>query len=70
LDCLIDVGKNDNFYKQGQLLPENFVEAAKKAGDDKGVTLRYQEGYDHSYYFISSFATDHINHHAKYLVEY
>jgi hypothetical protein len=24
-------------------LPENFVEAAKKAGDDKGVTLRYQE---------------------------
>ncbi|KAJ9643400.1 hypothetical protein H2199_004079 [Coniosporium tulheliwenetii] len=32
LDLLIDVGTGDNFYKQGQLLPENFVEAAKEAG--------------------------------------
>jgi len=67
LDVLIDVGTGDAFYKQKQLLPENFVEAAKKAGDDKHVQLRLQEGYDHSYFFISTFATDHINHHAKYL---
>nr|OQO05609.1 hypothetical protein B0A51_17100 [Rachicladosporium sp. CCFEE 5018] len=64
-DILIDVGTGDNFYKQGQLLPEKFEEAAKKAG--KKVKVRYQEGYDHSYYFISSFAQDHVEHAAKYL---
>jgi S-formylglutathione hydrolase len=67
LDILIDVGTGDNFYKQKQLLPENFAEAAKASGNDKGLALRYQDGYDHSYFFISTFATDHINHAAKYL---
>ncbi|RDL40544.1 S-formylglutathione hydrolase [Venustampulla echinocandica] len=43
-DCLIDVGTGDNFYKQGQLLPENFSEAAKASGNDKGLVLRYQDG--------------------------
>ena len=38
-DILIDVGTGDNFYKQKQLLPENFEEAAKKAG--KKVTVSY-----------------------------
>lgn len=33
----------DNFYKQGQLLPENFMEAAKASGNEKGLTLRFQE---------------------------
>jgi len=66
-DCLIDVGTSDNFYKQGQLLPENFEKAAKESGNDKGLVVRYQDGYDHSYYFISTFSTDHINHAAKYL---
>lgn len=65
LDILIDVGTGDNFYKQKQLLPENFTEAAKKAGGK--VTTRYQDDYDHSYYFISSFAEDHVGHAAKYL---
>jgi len=68
LDVLIDVGTGDNFYKQKQLLPENFAEAAKASGNDKGLVLRYQDGYDHSYFFISTFATDHINHAAKYLI--
>ncbi|KAG0639226.1 Alpha/Beta hydrolase protein [Tuber brumale] len=63
LEALIDVGTADNFYKQGQLLPENL----KKAAGDKGVQVRYQEGYDHSYFFISSFAGDHVDFHAKYL---
>ncbi|KIW00104.1 S-formylglutathione hydrolase [Verruconis gallopava] len=67
LDILIDVGTGDNFYKQGQLLPENFEAAAKKAGQN--VTIRYQPDYDHSYYFISSFAEDHIEHAAKYLLK-
>jgi len=67
LDILIDVGTGDNFYKQKQLLPENFAEAVKASGADKTVNIRYQDGYDHSYFFISSFATDHIEHAAKYL---
>ncbi|KAI1739756.1 carbohydrate esterase family 1 protein [Xylaria scruposa] len=66
LRALIDVGTGDNFYKQGQLLPENF-EAAVKEADVSGVTVRYQENYDHSYYFISTFAQDHVEHAAKYL---
>jgi len=64
-DILIDVGTGDNFYKQGQLLPEKLEEAAKKAGKD--VKVRYQDGYDHSYFFISTFAGDHVEHAAKYL---
>jgi S-formylglutathione hydrolase len=39
---LIDVGTGDNFYKQGQLLPENFETAVSEAGV-KGVKVRYQE---------------------------
>ncbi|KAJ7487407.1 carbohydrate esterase family 1 protein [Mycena galericulata] len=59
---LIDYGTADNFYKQGQLLPENFLQAARDAGHDgREVQVRSQEGYDHSYYFISTFAADHIN---------
>ncbi|KAF2160421.1 hypothetical protein M409DRAFT_59905 [Zasmidium cellare ATCC 36951] len=65
-DILIDVGTGDNFYKQGQLLPENLEEAAKKAG--KKVNVRYQDGYDHSYFFISTFSDDHVEHAAKYLL--
>lgn len=43
LDILIDVGTGDNFYKQGQLLPENFEKAAKSAGLGDIVKVRYQE---------------------------
>ena len=66
-DILIDVGTGDNFYKQGQLLPENLEAAAKKAG--KNVKVRYQDSYDHSYFFISTFASDHVEHAAKYLLK-
>ncbi|KAJ7786123.1 carbohydrate esterase family 1 protein [Mycena metata] len=66
---LIDYGTADNFYKQGQLLPENFVKAAREAGHDESqVQVRSQDGYDHSYFFISTFATDHINFHAEFLL--
>jgi S-formylglutathione hydrolase FrmB len=61
-------GTGDNFYKQGQLLPENFVAAAKEAGVEKGINLRMQPDYDHSYFFISTFANDHVEHAAKYLL--
>lgn len=64
---LIDVGTGDNFYKQGQLLPENFVAAAKEAGVERGVKVRMQPEYDHSYYFISTFAEDHVDWAARHL---
>ncbi|KAK4461924.1 carbohydrate esterase [Cladorrhinum samala] len=63
---LVDVGTGDNFYKQGQLLPENFEKAVEEAGV-KGVKVRYQEGYDHSYYFMASFADEHVDFAAKHL---
>ena len=61
---LIDQGLADPFYKD-QLRPELFGNACKKAG--QGVEIRLHEGYDHSYYFISSFMHDHLAHHAKIL---
>ena len=60
-------GTGDNFYKQKQLLPENLVEAAKEAGNDKGINLRLQPDYDHSYYFMATFADDHVAWAAKHL---
>ncbi len=65
-EILIDQGKSDDFLAKGQLLPENFIEAAKSVN----APLRYRlhENYDHSYYFISSFIDDHIQHHSSYLL--
>jgi S-formylglutathione hydrolase len=48
-----------------QLKPEALEEACKAAGYP--ATIRMQEGYDHSYYFISTFVDDHIAHHAAAL---
>merc|ERR1712060_5736 len=64
---LIDQGLNDNFY-ENQLLSKNILDAGKenKNGSKLEVNLRLHEGYDHSYYFISSFMDDHLRHHAKY----
>jgi len=60
---LIDQGKDDQFFDQ--LNPELF----KKSCDTSGipVTLNMREGYDHSYYFISTFVDDHLEFHAKVL---
>ncbi|KAJ4292182.1 hypothetical protein N0V88_005811 [Collariella sp. IMI 366227] len=57
--------EGDGFYKEGQLLPEN-LEAAARRGRWR-VEVRYQDGYDHSYFFIASFAKDHVDHAAKHL---
>ncbi|MCJ1400418.1 hypothetical protein MMC11_003623 [Xylographa trunciseda] len=62
-------GTNDNFYKQKQLLPENFAAAAKQAGREKEVRIRYNDGHDHSYFTIATFADDHVAHAARYLFE-
>eukprot|EP00294_Goniomonas_avonlea_P006829 CAMPEP_0114565802 /NCGR_PEP_ID=MMETSP0114-20121206/14518_1 /TAXON_ID=31324 /ORGANISM="Goniomonas sp, Strain m" /LENGTH=230 /DNA_ID=CAMNT_0001752101 /DNA_START=46 /DNA_END=737 /DNA_ORIENTATION=+ len=60
-DILIDCGTSDNFYTDKQLLPENFEGACKEAGQK--VTLRMQPGYDHSYFFISTFIDEHVAFH-------
>lgn len=62
---LMDQGTADPFYKQQQLLPEVFAEACQKVGQP--LTLRYQNGYDHGYYFVATFMEDHIRHHATVL---
>ncbi|MEL7035022.1 MAG: S-formylglutathione hydrolase [Cyanobacteria bacterium J06592_8] len=59
---LIDVGTDDPYLAQGQLLPEVFKQSCLEVG--QLLTLRMQPGYDHSYYFVLSFIEDHIRHHA------
>jgi len=67
LHILCDQGTDDNFLKGdvNQLKPSTFIEAAGQAGVP--VTFRMQAGYDHSYYFMSTFIGEHIAHHANYL---
>jgi S-formylglutathione hydrolase len=51
---LVDYGSDDQFLKDGQLLPENFLKKAREVGyDEVQIRVRKQEGYDHSYYFVS-----------------
>lgn len=59
---LIDSGLADEFYDEGQLLPENLKAACDAAGQP--LELRLQEGYDHSYHFIATFIGEHIAYHA------
>jgi S-formylglutathione hydrolase len=61
---LVDQGTEDQFL-QTQLKPELLVEVCKRVGVP--LDLRMQPGYDHSYYFISSFIEDHLRFHAKNL---
>jgi S-formylglutathione hydrolase len=63
-EVLVDQGTGDDFLRQ-QLKPELLQEAFAAAGIP--LTLRYQAGYDHSYYFMASFMADHIAHHARLL---
>ena len=61
---LIDQGAEDPYLAE-QLRPELFAEAATESGLD--VELRVHAGYDHGYYFISTFIEDHLKHHAAAL---
>jgi S-formylglutathione hydrolase len=63
-DLLVDQGEADNFLHE-QLKPGLLVMACRKAGIP--ATIRMQPGYDHSYYFISSFMADHVRWHAERL---
>ena len=63
-EVLVDQGTADDFLEE-QLKPQLLQEAFRAAGIP--LTLRYQAGYDHSYYFMASFMADHVAHHARLL---
>jgi S-formylglutathione hydrolase len=61
LPALVDQGDGDNFMKE-ELTTERLADVVAETGYP--LELRYQKGYDHSYYFIASFIEDHIRFHA------
>lgn len=61
---LIDQGTSDKFLDE-QLKPEILVESAMQANFP--VEVRMHDGYDHSFYFISTFIKDHIEFHVEKL---
>lgn len=62
--ALVDQGDGDNFLTE-QLKPEVLEAAAGVSGYPLKLNIR--EGYDHSYYFISSFIENHLRFHAEHL---
>ena len=64
LPMLVDQGSADDFLAE-QLKPHLLQVAATDAGYP--LTLRMQDGYDHSYFFISTFIEEHIRFHAQHL---
>ena len=63
-DLLVDQGEADNFLAE-QLKTQLLIEVCAAAGQP--ATIRMQPGYDHSYYFISSFMAEHVGWHAARL---
>ncbi len=63
-DLLVDQGTADGFL-DSQLKPQLLEEACARAGQP--LTLRMQDGYDHSYFFIATFMEDHLRWHAERL---
>ena len=61
VSILVDQGGADEFYLEGHLQTAKLQEACEKA--KQPLTLRYHAGHDHSYYFIQSMMSDHIEHH-------
>ncbi|KAA0938500.1 S-formylglutathione hydrolase [Psychrobacter sp. ANT_H59] len=58
---LVDQGAADEFLADGQLQTSKLQQACTKA--KQPLTLRYQAGHDHSYYFIQTVINEHIEHH-------
>ena len=65
LALLVDQGSADVLLAS-QLLPEALEAAA--AVSNHPLSLRRQAGYDHSFFFVSSFIDDHLRHHAAALL--
>lgn len=64
LPMLVDQGEADQFYPS-QLRTESLIEANQRS--QSGAQIRLQPGYDHSYFFISSFIEEHLRFHARHL---
>jgi S-formylglutathione hydrolase len=62
----VDQGLDDTFLKDGQLLPDAFITACQK-NEKLKVEYRPREGYDHGYYYISTFIQEHLVFHGKHL---
>ncbi len=60
---LIDQGSEDDFLAE-QLLTDNLAAVVKQK--NYPATIRMQEGYDHSYYFVASFIEEHLRFHAEH----
>jgi len=63
LPILVDQGTADNFLEE-QLQTERLSIAAEHA--DYPIDIRFQDGYDHSYYFIATFIRDHLAFHSEH----
>jgi S-formylglutathione hydrolase len=66
VDVLVDQGTEDKFLKDGQLRTDALKECAKLP-NNASVVVRMQHGYDHSYWFISTFIDSHLEFHAERL---
>ncbi|XP_068157063.1 S-formylglutathione hydrolase isoform X2 [Drosophila tropicalis] len=65
-ELFIDQGLADNFLTAKQLLPENLL-AAADSNEHIQTIYKQREGYDHGYFYISTFVGEHIAYHAKLL---
>jgi S-formylglutathione hydrolase len=63
---LVDQGEDDSFLNE-QLKPQNLVKAADVS--EYPIILDMHQGYDHSYYFVSTFINKHLDFHNKYYVQ-
>jgi len=61
---LVDQGADDPYLEE-QLQPERLADACRESG--LPLDLRLHQGYDHGYYFISTFIEEHLEHHAERL---
>ena len=63
LPIMVDQGEADDFLEE-QLRTRLLIEAAEQA--EYPMQIRYQPGYDHSYFFIASFIADHLEFHSEF----
>lgn len=63
LPILLDQGLDDEFLREGQLMTQELQKLEK----NHPIQINMREGYDHSFYFISSFIESHLRFHAEYL---
>lgn len=64
LQLLVDQGSSDPYLSE-QLDGKNFISSCASA--NLPLVYRIQDGYDHGYFFVSTFIEEHIKHHAKWL---